>query len=93
MPLFQIFKCKFVVFCVETDKWMIAEMLLRQNYTTEETIYLGEFSSINEVYKSTKECNLEFVNKDICLNYMKGKSLVRLMKIYWDKFVEEKEKL
>jgi hypothetical protein len=70
---------------------MIAEMILRRNYTTEEMMYLGEFTSMDEVYKVGGGF-LECVSKDICLDYIKEHSLVKLMKIYWDRFVEERER-
>lgn len=82
--MYQLFKCKFVVFCIDGDKQMIAKMILQKYYTTEKISYMGEVNTMKEVYQIVNGDILEYIDHVTYLDFIKQNSLVKLMKMYWD---------
>jgi len=86
----QLFKFKYCCIYVEGEKPMIAEVLINKMYTTEPSIYLGEFERLSEIYKVT-DGFVEGVSNQEYNNFIEQNGLVNLMSKYWDRFVKEHE--
>lgn len=91
--MFQVFRLKYCIFYVEGEKKMIAEMLIRKYFTTETIEYIGEYNKLSEVYKDASDIFIDGVDSLFYEKFIKDNGLVNLMRVYWDEFYDEFEKV
>jgi hypothetical protein len=63
---------------------MIAEMMIKEMFTTEPGEYVGEYESKDSIYKSCNGCFVEGLDNAEYIQFIKRKGLVNLMARYWE---------